>query len=145
MSTKSSTEDARTCRWGNSLSGPCGNKPEYRVITLSKVPDKNGVLRNDGPSVTLACRKHMTHELEAFKESNAQLDEPVRPEEAEEDCLTRDYAIVVVPIDLAAEDAQAVTEGCRFIRLKRMSIDICQGIRCEAVGHGARPQMPQRL
>ena len=107
MDTKFSKEDAQSCYWGNSVSGPCKNKPEYRVITLGKSLNADRVLVSHGPSVSLVCQEHMTDTLEDFKKSNEQLNEPVGSEESEENQLTRDYGLVIVPIELSAEDARA--------------------------------------
>ena len=100
---KFSAEDAKTC-----FGVDCENRPEFRVISLGKIPGKRGTLKASGPGVALMCRECMTDELASFSECLAMLNEPVGPEETEDSHFARDYAIMVVPIDLSGEDAKAL-------------------------------------
>jgi len=107
-----SEEDAATCF-------SCQEKPpEFRVILLGKYLDKDRELTSD-TSVTLVCRECLGDELSAFHEALGQVQEPVTESELEGKSLARDYALLVVPLDLSKDEAAKLIAELRTSGINR--------------------------
>lgn len=94
--------------------------PEFRVILLGKYLSKDRGLTSD-ISATLVCRECLEDELSDFHESLGQVQQPVTESESEGSSLARDYALLVVPLDLSKDDAEQLIAELRTSGINRIT------------------------
>src|SRR6516225_4293716 len=84
----------------------CGiEPPSYRVISLSRSPDRSGMLKQEC-GATLVCESCLGAELNGFYNALGQHRIPLEADENDESYLTRPIGLMVIPTSLDPSDAR---------------------------------------
>jgi hypothetical protein len=98
-----SEKDAQTC-FACSV-----QKPEFRLVSLERVPRKDGILIPTS-AATLLCRRCLITAFGELHQSFTQYRFPLGHDETENHSLVRQVGLLVTPISMTLEERQVLLE-----------------------------------